>query len=99
MKAIRVKRDGLEEWPAADRSAKWHDIGYISERSGLKGRLKHERKNKTFAAYWLTVKDWDHSRRYPGNPVTKSEALDLLRAVRNPSNGVMRCLFQIYRKT
>ena len=97
LKAIRIKNDGLEEWPLEDRNAKWHDIEYITERTGIKERLKYERKRKSFAANWLTVKDWDQSRRYPGNAVTKSEAVDLLHAIRSPTNGVMACLRQIYQ--
>lgn len=95
LKAIRVKKEGLEKWPDMDKSAKWHDIEYVADRAGLKEQLKHERKNRSFAANWLTVKDWDQSRRYPGNTVTKSKSMDLLHAVRNPNNGVMACLRRI----
>jgi hypothetical protein len=97
LKAIRIKKEGLEAWPPGDKGARWHDISYIAERAGIKERLKHERKSKAFAANWLTVKDWKQSRRYAGNTVTKSEAMDLLNAVRNPNNGAMTCLKRIYQ--
>ena len=57
------------------------------------------RANMTFEAYWLTVRDWSHERRYPGdaNPVTRKDGLDLLLAVINPNNGVMKWLQELYR--
>ena len=97
LKAIRVKNDGLEVWPDGDRSGKWHDLGYIVERAGVRERLRHERRNRAFASCWLATKDWDQGRRYPGNPVTRNEAMDLLNAIRNPTHGVMRCLSQLYQ--
>src|SRR5262245_35123609 len=90
LKAIMVKTDGMEKW--VDQGGKWHDITYAAARAGITQRLKHERKSKAFAANWLAVKDWDQSRRYPGNTVDKEEAKDLLKAIKNPGNGVMKCL-------
>jgi HEPN domain-containing protein len=98
LKAIRIKSSSLTEWPPADKGARWHDLEYVVERSGLKAKLKHERRSSSkFAAYWLATKDWDHSRRYPPDSPTKIEAKDLLLAVMNPTSGVMPCLRQIYQ--
>jgi hypothetical protein len=97
LKAIRVKADDLEAWPPNDRSAKWHDLTFVSGRAGLTGNIAHEsRRDHTFAAYWLVVKDWQQDRRYPGNSPTEREARDLLTAVANPTSGVMTWLLRIY---
>ena len=99
LKAIRIKRDALEEWPAADRGSKWHDLEFLAEMV-VKDELRAAcRANITLEAYWLTVRDWSHERRYPGdaNPVTRKDGLDLLLAVINPNNGVMRWLQELYQ--
>ena len=98
LKAIRVKNDELEAWPEEDRSGRWHDLSYIVERAGIRDLLRHERRrNRPFAGCWLATKDWDQGRRYPGNPVTRKDALDLLNAIRNPNHGVMLCLSRLYQ--
>jgi hypothetical protein len=98
LKAVRIKRDGLEVWPASDRGARWHQLEYIAERAGLKGEINQESSvNLAFGANWLTVKDWDQQRRYPGNAPSEMEARDLLNAVNDPTNGVMTWLLQIYQ--
>ena len=99
LKAIRIKREGLEEWPAGDRGAKWHDLEFLADLV-IKDELRAGcRANITFEAYWLTVRDWSHERRYPGdtNPVTRKDGLDLLLAVANQQNGVMRWLQEFYQ--
>jgi hypothetical protein len=97
LKAIRVKRDGLEEWPLSDRGKTWHDLNFIMDKAGLRAAIKMESgQDQTFAAYWLTVKDWKQERRYPGDPPTELEARDLLKAVANPTSGIMRWLLRSY---
>jgi hypothetical protein len=97
LKAIRVKQDALEAWPPLDKSASWHKIEFIAERARIKKELtKATAADVSFAAYWLTVKDWDQQKRYPGNNATEAEARDLLIAVANPVSGVMKWLLQIY---
>jgi hypothetical protein len=42
IKAIRIKREALEEWPAADRGAKWHDLELLANtviKDDLRARL------------------------------------------------------------
>jgi hypothetical protein len=99
LKAIRIRREGLEEWPAADRGAIWHDLEVLADRVVRADLQVACRANLTFEAYWLTVRDWSHERRYPGdtNPVTKKDGLDLLLAVINPRNGVMKWLQELYQ--
>ena len=99
IKAIRIKREGFEEWPAADRGAKWHDLELLAD-AVIKDDLRARRRASiTFEAYWLTVRDWSHERRHPGdaNPVTRKDGLDLLLAVINSSNGVMKWLQDLYQ--
>jgi HEPN domain-containing protein len=98
LKAIRVKRDGLELWPQTDKSAKWHRIEFLAERAGLQIELANvAATDVSLGAYWLTVKDWDQQKRYPGNNPTEAEARDLLTAVANPISGVMKWLRQNYQ--
>jgi hypothetical protein len=98
LKAIRVKQDGLEEWPAADRGAKWHDLEFASEQAGLSDELRQAcQANLTFEAYWLTVRDWDNQSRYPDGTPSPVDAKDMLLAVINPTNGVMKWLEQYYQ--
>jgi hypothetical protein len=99
LKAIRLKRDGHEVWPVADRGGAWHDLEFVVDRAVGDDLRAACRANVAFEAYWLTVRDWSHERRYPdeGRPMTRKEALDLLLAVINPSNGVMKWLQEIYR--
>jgi hypothetical protein len=100
LKAVRVKRDGLEEWPAADQGSIWHDIAFVADRAGLRDALRQAcRASLSFEAYWLTVRDWDHRRRYPGDSPTRVEARDMLLAVTNANNGVMTWLRKIYQTT
>jgi hypothetical protein len=97
LKAIRVKMDGLEEWPPSDKGKKWHNVSFIMETAGLRAAVKTESsQDQAFGAYWLTVKDWQQERRFPGNPPTEREARDLLTAVANPTSGVMPWLLRTY---
>ena len=97
VKAVRVKKYDLEDWPASDQSARWHEISFVANRSSISAEISAESaRDLAFSAYWLTVKDWDHRRRYPPNSPTEREARDLLTAVGNPTSGVMRWLLQIY---
>jgi HEPN domain-containing protein len=99
LKAVRVKREGLESWPNGDTGGRWHDINYAAERAGLTAELQAMRRHdRAFGAYWLTVKDWRQDRRYPGNSVTEREARDLLTAVANPTDGVRKWLLQVYHQ-
>jgi hypothetical protein len=97
LKAIRVKQDNLEEWPPSDKVKKWHNIVVLMENALLKAAVTSaSSRDKTFGAYWLTVKDWEQERRYPGNLPTERDARDLLLAVTNHTSGVMRWLLQTY---
>jgi hypothetical protein len=99
LKAIRIKRLGLEEWPAGDKGNKWHDLNYAAEQAGIMGDLRSAcRDNLPLEAYWLTTKDWDNQSRYPGGEPSEAEAKELLLAVINPTNGVMKWLRQTYQK-
>jgi hypothetical protein len=98
LKAIRIRQNGLEEWPPGDRGRKWHDLAFTVDMAGLTEDLRAAcRVNLRFEAYWLTVKDWDHQNRYPGGATTSVEARDMLLAVENRTNGVMRWLRQVYQ--
>jgi HEPN domain-containing protein len=99
LKAIRIKNLGLEAWPAADKGNKWHDLKYAAEQAGIMDDLRAAcRGNISLEAYWLTVKDWDNQSRYPGGVPSELDAKELLLAVINPTNGVMKWLQQTYQK-
>src|ERR1700730_7415516 len=96
-KGIRVKLDDLEEWPPSNKGKKWHNVVFLMEKTSLKTAVTTESgRDQAFGAYWLTVKDWEQERRYPGNLPTQREARDLLTAVANPTSGVMRWLLRTY---
>ena len=97
LKAIRTKRDCLEKWPNADKGRAWHQIEYIASRAGVDDeRVEMAKSNVSFEANWLTVKDWDQQKRYPGSAPSKAEARDMLTSVANPTSGVMKWLRQVY---
>jgi HEPN domain-containing protein len=98
LKAIRMKREGLTSWPATDRGAKWHRLTFLAERCSLHKRLAAEAANGTaLGGNWLTVRDWDFQRRFPGH-VAEREARDILGAVNHPLDGVMQWLRQLYQR-
>lgn len=99
LKAIRIKRDGLEgEWPAGDQSSAWHDLEFVADKAGMRDEFRLAGKgNRTFEANWLTVRDWDHRRRYPDLPDAE-EAREMLLAVVNRTQGVMQWLQLTYQR-
>lgn len=99
LKALRMKRDGLSVWPTTDRGANWHRLAFLADRCNVRAALEHEAVAGTnLGANWLTVRDWDHQRRYPGSPITEREARDILSAVASPTDGVMQWLQDLYQK-
>jgi HEPN domain-containing protein len=46
--------------------------------------------DSTFAAYWAQVKDWSEESRY--ETYTQVEAEQMIKAVQDPSHGVMLCI-------
>ena len=66
LKAIRMKREGLSSWPATDKGGPWHRLQFIADRCMVLVSLKAEAaKGTALGANWLTVRDWDHQRRFP----------------------------------
>lgn len=72
-----------------------HDLAKLLRLSGLKS--KHEAylsANTNFQTYWNVVKDWKEDSRYARK--SKSEALDLIKAVEDPIDGVMAWIVQYW---
>ena len=100
LKALRLQRDGLASWPNGDKGAHWHRLTFLVERCSLTATLKRELSMGTaLSANWLTVRDWDSQRRFPGQAyVTEREARDILAAADHPTDGVMRWLLHLYHR-
>ncbi len=106
MKACRVKRERLSEWPAGDTGAKWHNLRFLPDRCGLGDELKRKlASSKEFKKSWLEVKDWEPRRRYPVDrnydpkwDVTEVEARGMLRATIHHAYGVFPWLVEVYER-
>lgn len=99
LKACRMKRDRLPDWPVGDRSARWHDLTFVAGRCGLMAEIEREsRANPAFAANWSDVKDWDSGKRHPPFSVSEAEARSILRAAANPTNGIVPWLAKLYAR-
>jgi HEPN domain-containing protein len=98
LKAVVVKVEGLMAWPVQRSGADWHNLSKIANYAQLPSHLRTAfAADANFGAYWLTVKDWDQRKRYPGHHPTSDEAKELLRAISNPTSGVMRWLQRHYQ--
>jgi len=106
MKACRVKKERLSEWPPRDSGAKWHNLKFLADRCGLADELKRKLASSAdFKKSWLEVKDWEFRRRYPvdrkSNPkweVTEVEARGMLRATIHHAYGVFPWLVEVYER-
>ena len=66
-----------------------HDIAKLASLAGLAESLKRRQlSNKRFAAYWEVVTNWSERARY--RRIEAIEASDLLLALTDPQDGVMR---------
>lgn len=98
LKAVLLLRQGLEEWPQGWRSGQWHRLDHVASQAGLGSAIQSMiGSGSALGANWLTVRDWDHQKRYPPMVVSEAEAKDLLLAVANPTRGIMKWLQDVYR--
>lgn len=66
-----------------------HDIRELLKLAGLAEALKGEQAvSQRFAAFWSIVTDWSERARY--RIIGQSEAEDLIRALNDPEDGVLR---------
>lgn len=91
LKAIWLKQEGLTKIPPECMSAKWHNLENIINRIDLKSALIAKiGEDHIFGANWMTVKDWDSNKRFPGTSISKKDAQEMLIAVAHDKHGVMR---------
>ena len=70
-----------------------HKIIDLINSSGLKTELETECKiNAEFESNWKTVKDWKENSRY--NVANEGDARDLIEAISNNENGVLKWIKQ-----
>lgn len=68
-----------------------HDLTKLVKVANLAAALDNEANvNPLFRDYWEVVKDWNELSRY--ELWTQQDAEDIIKAVDDPSNGVMRWL-------
>ncbi|MCC6357412.1 MAG: HEPN domain-containing protein [Phycisphaerales bacterium] len=66
-----------------------HDLTDLLRSAGLKAAHQHESaRSLQFNAFWTLVKDWSEASRYELRRM--SEARELLRALDDPKDGVLR---------
>ncbi|HEX7681717.1 MAG TPA: HEPN domain-containing protein [Thermoanaerobaculia bacterium] len=69
-----------------------HDVGKLLNISGLTHQNEEESSgNLVFAKNWTLVKDWSEASRYDTS-ITESAAIALVRAVTDPTDGVLTWL-------
>ncbi len=104
IKACIAKQTLAEEWPPPFEKVKelyTHNLERLLKHKEfpngdtLTSLLAVEKqKNTAFSGYWQTVKDWSEKSRY--EKYTQQEATDLLNAITDPKNGVLRWLQQYW---
>jgi hypothetical protein len=68
-----------------------HDLGKLVRLAGLERELDEQsRADPAFAAKWAIVKDWSEESRYATD--TANQAADLVAAITDRSNGVLRSI-------
>jgi HEPN domain-containing protein len=100
LKAIHMRRRGLNEWPADLKGAAWHDLQRIAGEAGLGPDLAElSKSDKPCFGNWLTARDWDSNGRFPGNTPPTRELNDLFLAVCHEQTGIMGWLESIFHKS
>ncbi len=94
LKAIYLRNHQMRDMPAHLRTASSHDLKSLAASAGINQQIVMLRG--VLRANWLTVRDWDHGRRYPNEPFPSKDGKELRRALCNPSNGVWQWLLSIY---
>ncbi len=100
LKAIYIRRKGLQTLPDDCKGAKWHSLPHIAKQAGLDGDLAQlARRHKGRYSSWMTARDWDSNGRFPGNKLPARELNDLFVAVCHDQDGVMKWLESIFQKS
>lgn len=72
-----------------DGAAAVHDLDQLALLAGLRPRFRPA--GPALVANWSVAQPWKPDRRYnPSGTYTRQDALDLLNAVRDPDNGLLR---------
>jgi hypothetical protein len=98
LKAIYIRRRGLKKLPEECKGAKWHSLDLIMEQADIQAHFSGLKADRKLYSNWLTVKDWDSNKRFPGRVLAKKDVTDLMVAAFNPSNGIFRWLETVFQK-
>ena len=92
LKACLAKKARRHEFPPKPEEVRksyyTHDLQDLAKASGLLVEL--EKGRPSLATYWTTVKDWTGASRY--DPRAGKRAKDILRAIEDPTDGVLQCI-------
>jgi HEPN domain-containing protein len=93
-KAVIAKQTERHEFPDKARvlDSYSHSWSKLVDVAKLEGPLNEQRKSRLFDSYWQTVRNWSVDSRYL-HP-TDAEARQLVKAISDPSNGVLKWLKQ-----
>lgn len=97
LKAIYLKNTQRRTMPPEMQAAKSHDLTFVANAAGLGQAVRALTGPQR--RYWLTVRDWDQSRRYPNEPFPARDGKDLKVALFNPNNGIWSWLLNHYQAT
>jgi hypothetical protein len=92
LKACIAKQTKESDFPDLEIAKKsyTHNVESLLDTAGLTKDLTDEvSRNATFGRYWGTVKDWKEISRYDLS-ITDKAAKDLIQAVLDPRDGVLR---------
>ncbi len=95
IKAIYLRNHQRNDFPPDMKSAGSHDLGLIADKASLGGQIGLFTGSQR--SYWLVVRDWDQTRRYPTEPFPAKEGKDLKIALLHPTNGIWQWLLSIYQ--
>jgi len=99
LKAIYLRQQKLDAWPAEMRGGKWHEIERLSRSCRLAQAVSAaSRSSRPFAGAWAVVRDWKSEARYPDVRVDRTTAEDTFLAVSDPAWGVFQWLMSRYQR-
>ena len=92
LKACIAKQTERHEFPDKDRTRQSyvHDFLVLVKVAGLDAALKSAENRPEFAANWQIVRNWKPDSRYERR--TQAEAEELLNAIKDRKQGVLRWL-------
>lgn len=95
IKAIYLRNHQRIEFSGDMKSAASHDLGWIADKAGLGGEIGSFTGSQR--SFWLVVRDWDQTRRYPTEPFPAKEGRDFKIALLHPTYGIWQWLLSNYQ--